>query len=315
MHLCFYEATSGSFCGAHSDGLTRSGCGVVRTIGLYLLEMVHCVRCPHWRRRRETHRSACVYDRALWGRLRPEKEWSDLKGVRVMIGRSSRTLALVLAIATLPAGLAFAQSRGGAGGFSRGGGLGGGVGAFGTGSAAVGGGAGAVGGGAPAGAIGGGLPGAGNPAGNGSAGAGNPRLNSGIAGSIGNGSNAPGIAFTRREQYIGGGYVGYEGAFTGAASAPNGITRAAAPASSGGMAPAASGSNESTNKESSPPTEPSQPRAGEGVAQEAPFSPDGLVQPSPDGMSTVTVAARPCSAAAHETDGTTTCIGIPRRRR
>jgi hypothetical protein len=31
----------------------------------------------------------------------------------------------------------------------------------------------------------------------------------------------------------------------------------------------------------------------------------------PDGVSTKTVRAVPCSAAARETDGTTTCIGIP----
>jgi hypothetical protein len=32
---------------------------------------------------------------------------------------------------------------------------------------------------------------------------------------------------------------------------------------------------------------------------------------APDGVSTKTVRAVPCSTAAHETDGTTTCIGIP----
>jgi hypothetical protein len=32
---------------------------------------------------------------------------------------------------------------------------------------------------------------------------------------------------------------------------------------------------------------------------------------APDGVSTKTVQAVPCSTAAHETDGTTTCIGIP----
>lgn len=31
----------------------------------------------------------------------------------------------------------------------------------------------------------------------------------------------------------------------------------------------------------------------------------------PDGNSTVVVRAAPCSTTAHETDGTTTCIGIP----
>jgi hypothetical protein len=32
---------------------------------------------------------------------------------------------------------------------------------------------------------------------------------------------------------------------------------------------------------------------------------------APDGISTQTVRAAPCSKAARETDGTTTCIGIP----
>jgi hypothetical protein len=36
----------------------------------------------------------------------------------------------------------------------------------------------------------------------------------------------------------------------------------------------------------------------------------GLDQVAPDGVSTKTVRAVPCSTAAHETDGTTTCIGI-----
>jgi hypothetical protein len=39
----------------------------------------------------------------------------------------------------------------------------------------------------------------------------------------------------------------------------------------------------------------------------------GLAETGPDG-STKIVPARPCSTAAHETDGTTTCIGIPSRR-
>jgi hypothetical protein len=37
----------------------------------------------------------------------------------------------------------------------------------------------------------------------------------------------------------------------------------------------------------------------------------GLDKVAPDGVSTKTVRAVPCSTAAHETDGTTTCIGIP----
>jgi hypothetical protein len=34
-----------------------------------------------------------------------------------------------------------------------------------------------------------------------------------------------------------------------------------------------------------------------------------------DGVSTETVRAVPCSTAARETDGTTTCVGIPVRRK
>jgi hypothetical protein len=37
----------------------------------------------------------------------------------------------------------------------------------------------------------------------------------------------------------------------------------------------------------------------------------GLDKVAPDGVSTKTVRAVPCSTAARETDGTTTCIGIP----
>jgi hypothetical protein len=37
----------------------------------------------------------------------------------------------------------------------------------------------------------------------------------------------------------------------------------------------------------------------------------GLDQVGPDGISTKVVKAVPCSTAARETDGTTTCIGIP----
>jgi hypothetical protein len=36
----------------------------------------------------------------------------------------------------------------------------------------------------------------------------------------------------------------------------------------------------------------------------------GLSKVAPDGVSTKIVRAVPCSTAAHETDGTTTCIGI-----
>jgi hypothetical protein len=35
---------------------------------------------------------------------------------------------------------------------------------------------------------------------------------------------------------------------------------------------------------------------------------------SGDGVSTKIVPAKPCNMAAHETDGTTTCFGIPNKR-
>jgi hypothetical protein len=42
-----------------------------------------------------------------------------------------------------------------------------------------------------------------------------------------------------------------------------------------------------------------------------PGSPTGLDVVAEDGLSTKTVKAVPCSTAARETDGTTTCVGIP----
>jgi hypothetical protein len=56
---------------------------------------------------------------------------------------------------------------------------------------------------------------------------------------------------------------------------------------------------------------PAQPQPGD------PFYPDsstGRDQVAKDGISTKVVKAAPCSAAAQETDGSTTCIGIPDRR-
>jgi len=42
-----------------------------------------------------------------------------------------------------------------------------------------------------------------------------------------------------------------------------------------------------------------------------PGSPTGLDVVAEDGVSTKTVKAVPCSTAARETDGSTTCVGIP----
>jgi hypothetical protein len=41
------------------------------------------------------------------------------------------------------------------------------------------------------------------------------------------------------------------------------------------------------------------------------YSGPGLNVVGPDGISTKVIRAVPCSTAARETDGTTTCIGIP----
>jgi hypothetical protein len=49
--------------------------------------------------------------------------------------------------------------------------------------------------------------------------------------------------------------------------------------------------------------------------EQARLSTTGLAIPGPDGVSTVTVAPRRRGVAAHETDGTTTCIGIGKERR
>jgi hypothetical protein len=57
--------------------------------------------------------------------------------------------------------------------------------------------------------------------------------------------------------------------------------------------------------------DPERPQPGD------PFYPDsstGRDEVAKDGISTKVVKAAPCSAAAQETDGTTTCIGIPDRR-
>jgi hypothetical protein len=210
-----------------------------------------------------------------------------------------RSLSFALLIAALPMGFALAGGSGGRGAAGAApGGFGGGVGAAGMGSAAVGNGApaGAVGGGPSAGRVGGGAPGSSNPAGNGAAGAGSPSMNAG--GVAGNGINAsPGITNATTT----GGAIGGYGGSTGVAPAPK---------SPGGISPAAvsSQSQSSTNSKG--------PEALQGMAEEqAQLSTTGLARPGPDGVSTVIVAPRPCGVAAHETDGTTTCIGIPSRRR
>jgi len=58
---------------------------------------------------------------------------------------------------------------------------------------------------------------------------------------------------------------------------------------------------------------PAAPPAGGGIsaAEKQTFSPTGLSKLAEDGISTKIVPAKPCTSAARETDGTTTCVGIP----
>jgi hypothetical protein len=211
-----------------------------------------------------------------------------------MINYNPRTLAFAMLIAALPVGFAFAGGSGG-----RGGAVGAGVGAAGMGSAAIGGGAGQVGGGPPAGLVGGGSPNSNNPGGNGAAGTGNPSMNSGVVGSSGNGTNAPGIP----KRSTTGGAIGSTGAGASMPDLPGPF----------GTLPAGGASPEALSHELPSTTDATAPKPVQGVAEQGPFSPTGLARPGPDGVSTVIVAPRPCGVAAHETDGTTTCIGIPDR--
>jgi hypothetical protein len=205
----------------------------------------------------------------------------------------SRSLAFALLLAALPTG--FALGAGGGAGASGGsaagaGSTGGGVGAAGMGSAAVGGGApaGRVGGGPPAGAVGGGAPGSINPAGNGAAGTGNPALNAAGGKSVPSDNPASGFENAPTTGGVIGGNTGVPPA-TGAGAASPPVTGQAQP-------------------------NPVAPKAVEGVAEQSPSSTVGRAEPGPDGVSTKTVAPKPCSTAAHETDGTTTCVGIPAKR-
>lgn len=61
-----------------------------------------------------------------------------------------------------------------------------------------------------------------------------------------------------------------------------------------------------------PPTADISPQAGGPLL---PGNQTGLDKVADDGISTKTVKAVPCSTAARETDGTTTCVGIPAGKR
>jgi hypothetical protein len=137
--------------------------------------------------------------------------------------------------------------------------------------------------------VGGGSPGSSNPAGNGAAGTGYPGLNATGGGS---GINTP---ETRPTATSTGGVLGSEGSqTTGAAPARN--------PPDGGLPPGA------LNQEGPTATPPALANQIQG----------GAANTQADDVPLRPVPARPCGVAAHETDGTTTCIGIydrPHRRR
>ena len=82
----------------------------------------------------------------------------------------------------------------------------------------------------------------------------------------------------------------------------------------GGGPPTSGGATPSPPAASGPPQMPMPPAEVRGIAEQPPSSTTGLSRPAEDGISTKTVPARPCSTAAKETDGTTTCVGIPVRK-
>ena len=63
-----------------------------------------------------------------------------------------------------------------------------------------------------------------------------------------------------------------------------------------------------------PGEKPSLSKPFEGLPTDAPFTPTGTAELARDGQSLVDGPVRPCGTAAHETDGTTTCIGVPAKR-
>ena len=203
-----------------------------------------------------------------------------------MTGLQTRSLALVSLVAfALPIGGALAAgARAGAGSA-----IGGGTGAAGMGSAAVGGGApaGRVGGGPPAGQVGGGSPGSNSAASNGAAGTGFPSSNAqGMPISPDNPAAGPENAQTTG---------GVNGGITGTPPKPD---------LGGAPPPPVMGQEQPSDAA----------RSVQGVAEQPAPSTVGLARPGPDGVSTRIVKPIPCGVAAQETDGTTTCIGIPTPR-
>jgi len=121
-------------------------------------------------------------------------------------------------------------------------------------------------------------------------------------------------------QGSGGGPSGQGGMGTSAGSGAPAVRDGSPAGAVGGGPPAGPGTINSGigGTQPSPPVSglaqtPLAPAEVRGVAEQAPSSTTGLARPAEDGVSTNTVSAKPCSTAAKETDGTTTCVGIPVR--
>ena len=122
-------------------------------------------------------------------------------------------------------------------------------------------------------------------------------------------------------QGAGGGSGGQGGMGTSAGSGAPAVGGGSAAGAVVGGPPAGPGTVNSDigGTQPSPPVSglartPMAPADVRGIAEQAPSSTTGLARPAEDGISTRTVPARPCSTAAKETDGTTTCVGIPVRK-
>jgi hypothetical protein len=193
------------------------------------------------------------------------------------------SILCVILCVSLSTTAAFARGGGGAGfgGAAGAGGAGAGGGRGGVGTAASAGGV-AVGGGAPAGPVGGGAP----------------------AGAVGGGAPSAMTEGNTSTPTIGVGTIGTNestvggvlGGYTGVENTPS--------ANPGGASPGAIVDSNDTNTPNRPAVH---------IAPDQAFSLTGLSQTAPDGITTRIVSAKPCSTAARETDGTTTCVGIPSR--
>jgi hypothetical protein len=196
--------------------------------------------------------------------------------------RFPRPLAVAAWIALLPIGTALGQGAGSGGSAGATGTGDGSAARAGDGRGGVGVGTGsrssAVGGGPPAGAVGGGAP----------------------AGPIGGGTatNSATPASPAANPPTTGGVIG---GYTGVGKPPGTNNNDV-----GGTHP-----SPPISGQAQPPIAPAEVR---GIAEQSPSSSTGLARPAEDGIATKIVPARPCSTAARETDGTTTCVGIPSNR-